>query len=175
MRMWNPLTFCHLETRFMVLGRTPQCCLVALDHRPLRASPSRETKIYMYHTLQILNLPPGDATHDERDKERSEDEWDKNDDKYTWKLTKSYFLVNMNPRTMQIINIQTNPIAVFGFKAFSLNFILQGSGNAFSSVQGGESQQLAGSQGWPLPPVVTLSPETPLPLPSSGLQSRMSY
>ena len=76
--------------------------------------------------------------------------------------------------TKQIINIPTNPIAVFGFKAFSLNFILQGSWNAFSSVQGGELQQLAGSQGWPLPPAVTLSPETPLPLLSSGLQSRMS-
>ena len=53
----------------------------------------------------------------------------------------------MNIWTKQIINIPTNPIAVFGFKAFSLNFILQGSWNAFSSVQGGELQQLAGSQG----------------------------
>ena len=47
----------------------------------------------------------------------------------------------------QVKMMNTNPIAVFGFKAFSLNFILQGSWNAFSSVQGGELQQLAGSQG----------------------------
>ena len=69
-------------------------------------------------------------------------------------------------------------MAVFGFKAFSLNFSLQGSWKALSSVQGAELQQLDGSQGWSLPPMVTLSPETPLPLPmpspSSGLQSSMS-